>query len=187
MKRRAPAVAVITVVFIFFLTTIVLAEEFSADIINRTKERSFEGKVFVSGEKMRTETPESITITRLDKKLIWVLMPGQKMYMEQSFGSYAVMVNPQEISGEVERELIGQEVVGDRMASKYKIVYAQGDKKETMFQWIASGISMPVKTVAGDGSWITEYRNIKIEKQPDWLFEVPLGYKKFSPPISSMR
>lgn len=48
-----------------------------------------------------------------------------------------------------------------------------------MFQWVAPGIIIPIKTVAADNSWVTEYKNIKKGRQPVWLFEIPKGYKKF--------
>ena len=39
-----------------------------------------------------------------------------------------------------------------------------------------------VKTIAENGSWQVEYKNINIGTQPDSLFEVPSDYSKFSLP-----
>ena len=35
-----------------------------------------------------------------------------------------------------------------------------------------------VKTEAVNGEWKQEYKNLKMGKQPDSLFEIPTGYKK---------
>ena len=51
-----------------------------------------------------------------------------------------------------------------------------------MYQWIATDINFPVKTASVDGSWTTEYKNIKMGGQPDDLFEVPDGYQKSTMP-----
>jgi hypothetical protein len=49
-----------------------------------------------------------------------------------------------------------------------------------MYQWISSDIEMPVKTAAINGKWSMELKNIKTGSQPDHLFDMPKGYKKFS-------
>jgi hypothetical protein len=46
-----------------------------------------------------------------------------------------------------------------------------------------------VKTAATDGSWWSEFKNIKTMPQDPALFEIPSGYKKMSfsmPDMSSM-
>jgi hypothetical protein len=174
-------------VFIFFSATVALAEDFSADIINTTKGKIFKGKIFISKDKTRMETPESITITRMDKKLVWILMPKDKKYMEQPFDPGKAVGTQEKVSGEIERKLIGKEMIDGKMTNKYQIVYNQNGRKETLFQWFAPGLQMPIKIVANDNSWTMEYKNIKKAKQPDSLFEVPAGYQKFSYQKPSMK
>ena len=187
MKKMGKLIALVIGVFIFFSAVTVLAEDFSADMINTTKGGIFRGKIFVGKDKMRMETQESITISRMDKKVVWILMPKDKMYMEQPFDPNQVVATAEKIGGEIERKLIGQEMVDGRMASKYQVVYNLHGRRETMFQWIVSGIKIPVKTAAGDNSWTMEYKNIKTGKQPDSLFEIPAGYQKFSTQMPTMK
>ena len=136
--------------------------------------------IFISKDKTRMETLEGITITRMDKKVVWILMPKDKMYMEQPFDPSKAVASSEKVSGEIERKLIGQEIIDGKMTNKYQIVYNQNGKRETIFQWLAVGLKIPVKTAAGDNSWIMEYKNIKTGKQSDALFEVPADYQKFS-------
>ena len=187
MKNRVRLISLVMGVFILFLATTVLAEDFSADMINTTKSGIFRGKIFITKDKTRMEIPESITITRIDRKVVWILMPKDKMYMEQPFDPGKVTPTSEKVDGEIERKLLGQEKIDGKMTNKYQIVYNQDGKREVIFQWIAAGLKIPVKTAAGDSSWTMEYKNIKIGKQSDVLFEVPADYQKFSYQMPSMK
>jgi hypothetical protein len=77
--------------------------------------------------------------------------------------------------------------VDGKTADKYRIVYASGNQKVAFLTWIVSGLNIPAKTAAEDGSWSMEYKNIKTGRQPDSLFEIPPGYKKFSYDIRSLK
>jgi hypothetical protein len=136
---------------------------------------------------MRMETQESISISRMDKKVVWILMPKDRMYMEQPFDPAQAVATAEKMVGEIERKLVGQEMVDGKMASKYQVVYSINGRRETMFQWFVSGFKMPVKSAAVDNSWTMEYKNIKTGKQPDSLFEVPAGYEKFSTQMPTMK
>ena len=61
---------------------VVSAEDFSADMVSSSPEGSFTAKLYVSGDKSRMETSGATTISRMDKKVVWILMPAEKMYME---------------------------------------------------------------------------------------------------------
>ena len=187
MKNRVKLISLVMGVFIFFMATIVLAQDFSADMINTSKGGIFKGKIFIGKDKTRMETPQSITITRMDRNVVWILMPKDKMYMEQPFDPGKVVAGSEKVSGEIERKLIGKEMIDGKMTGKYQIVYNQNGKRETIFQWLATGLMIPIKTAAGDNSWTMEYKNIKIGKQSDALFEVPPDYEKFSYQMPSMK
>ncbi len=162
------------------------AEEFSAEVVNTAQDQRFEGKVYIGTDRMRMETPEAVTITRMDQKKIWVLMPPQRMYLEQSFNTASLLATSEKLPGEIERTLMGEEQVGGKPAKKFRVVYRQDGREESVFQWYVPEFSMPIKIAAGDGSWVMEYRNIKLGRQPESLFELPAGYKKFSPDFSSL-
>jgi len=180
------SVFALSVLFAVSLAATVFAQEFSADMVMTQQGVTTNAKVFMSGEKSRMETPGSISISRMDKKVMWILMPEQKMYMEQAFDPSKMMVSSGKVEGELERTPLGKDTVGGRVADKYKVTYEIQGMKNEMYQWIESGSSFPLKTASIDGSWSAEYRNIKTGPQPDSLFELPAGYKKFSMDMPDM-
>jgi hypothetical protein len=187
MQMKMKVILLVTGFFAVVFASMANAADFSADMINTAGGKVFKGKIYMGNNKTRMETQESISITRMDKKVVWILMPKDKMYMEQVFDPSRAPVTSEKVEGEVERKLIGQEVIDGKKADKYKVVYTDKRKKESMFQWISPGIAMPVKMAAVDNSWSTEYKNIKTGKQSDALFEIPAGYQKFSMGMPSMK
>ena len=180
MQHRIISVVLVVVISIFLFGGIAVAQDFSADMVSTTKAGVSTGKIFVAKEKTRMETLQTIIITRIDKNVVWILMPAQRMYMEQPLKPENVVATTDKMPGEIERKLVGKETVGGKRTDKYRIVYTTADKKETVFQWIAADSGLPIKSAAVDGSWTIEYKNLKTGKQPDTLFEIPTGYQKFS-------
>ncbi len=163
-----------------------LAADFSADMVHTSKAGIVKQKLFISNDKSRMETAEAISIIRPDKKVMWMLMPQQKMYMEQSLDPSNIPATSEKYAGEIERTLVGKEAVDGRMTDKYRIVYTAAGTKTTVYQWFAPDLGIPVKTASEDGSWMMEYKNIKVGSQPDSLFELPAGYSKMSLEMPSM-
>ncbi|MBI5559783.1 MAG: hypothetical protein HY883_00700 [Deltaproteobacteria bacterium] len=179
MKRKIMFAAA----FFILLTGFAMAGDFSADVVFTGGGASFRGKIFSAKEKTRMETPQSVSITRMDRKVVWVLMPGEKMYMEQPLRPENVVVGEKEkLEGEVERNLVSTETVDGRAAKKYLVVYKAGGKTESVYQWVENSSGFTIKVAATDGRWTIEYKNLKAGKQPESLFEIPAGYKKFSMP-----
>lgn len=172
--------------FIFLLSGTALAFEFSADtILTYEGGRETKGKIYFKPDKYRMDMKvqeEMIMITRVDKKVIWNIMPAQKMYMEMPFNLKNKPKVEEKFEGEIDRKLVGNETIDGHPAKKYLITYKSGNEKHQVYQWFATDINFPVKTSAIDGSWSQEYKNIKIGSQPDSLFEVPAGYKKIQMP-----
>lgn len=166
--------------FAVSLAANVFALDFSADMVMTQQGVTTNAKVFMSGEKSRMEAPGSVSISRMDKKVVWILMPEQKMYMEQAFDPSKMTVSSGKVEGELERTPLGKDTVDGKVTDKYKVTYEIQGMKNEMYQWIESGSNFPLKTASIDGSWSVEYKNINTGPQPDPLFEVPAGYKKFS-------
>lgn len=167
---------------LFAFTTPAAAMTFSADIYTSEGQN---GKFYIDTDKIRMETKEAISIMRQDKKLVWLLMPEEKLYMEQ-------ILNPAEIKqrhipsnepagDNTERVFISREKINGYVSDKYKIIV---NKQDSHYEWISGdpGITMPVKTAAIDGSWWNEYRNISLAAPNPALFEIPAGYKKMGMP-----
>lgn len=175
---------VMAITALLLTTGIALAFEFSADMVMTAEGRRITGKIYGKGEKARMEmTAEGhrmISITRSDKKLVWNLMPDQKMYMEMPF-------NPKEtpkteIKGEIDRKLVGNETIDGHPTQKYLVTYKEGASTEKVYQWMATDINFPVKTADLNTKWVQEFHNIKLEPQADSLFEEPAGFQKMKMP-----
>ncbi len=169
-------------IFSMILASQVWAVDFSADMVSTTNEGTFKGKIYVSKDRVRMEVPQSVTITRMDKKVLWILMPAEKMYMEQPFDPRNIVVATEKVPGEIERKLIGKESVNGKMTDKYSVVSEVDGMKESVFQWIDPASKIPIKTMAQDGSWTMEYQNMSMGSEPDSLFEIPAGYQKMKLP-----
>jgi hypothetical protein len=160
------------------------AMEFSADMVSTAHGLNTTSKVFAKDQKFRMESKGAPTysIMRGDKQVMWLVMPDQKSYMEMKADTSKQPRTEEKVRGEVSRKLIGTETIDGHPTQKYEITYTEAGKTEKMYQWMATDIKFPVKMAAADGSWIMEYKNIKMGSQPDSLFEVPSGYKKMSMP-----
>jgi hypothetical protein len=180
MKYYKKLVAVVAVM-ILLVSGIgpAFAEGFSADIVSKSQGTVFQGRIYSTKDKTRMETPQAITITRMDKKIMWMLMPDQKMYMEMPLQPQNIVASDEKMPGEIERRTLGTEQVGGKLTTKYKIVYApEGSPQMAILAWIANDLKFPVKTAAEDGSWVLEYKNINTASPDDSLFELPAGYQK---------
>jgi len=165
-------------VMLVFTAGAALAIDMSCEIVNKAKGAEFSGKMYVSGEMVRMELPQSIVINRIDKGVMYVIMPGAKMYLEQPLDMHNIATVSDKIPGETTRETIGKEVVDGHYTTKYKVTYKANGAKGEVYQWIEDMSGLMIKTSSIDGSWSMEYRNIKKGKQDPRLFEVPAGYKK---------
>lgn len=172
--------------FVLLFSGMALALEFSADTITTHKGAvSTTGKIYYKADRLRMDMKapnEMIMITRMDKKVIWNIMPKEKMYMELPFDLKNKPMVEEKLEGEIERKHVGNETIDGHPTKKYLITYKYGNKKEQVYQWLATDINFPLKTAAIDGSWVQEFKNIKMGSQPNSLFELPAGYKKFQMP-----
>jgi len=161
-------------------------QEFSADMVSRSGRQTVQAKLYVAGDKMRTEMPGSIMIMRLDKNLTWVIMLQQRMYMEQTLNHKDLPKASKELGKEIERVSLGIENVDGKPAEKFKVVYLEGLVRLTVYQWLRDS-KFPVKIEAENGSWGVEYKNLSVGPQPASLFELPPGLQKLSMPFDNKR
>lgn len=178
--RSVMRCVIFLVLWVALSSAVVSAEDFSADMVSSSPEGSFTAKLYVSGDKSRMEMSEATTISRMDKKVVWILMPAEKMYMEQPIDPRTAASIQEKMTGEIERNIEGNEMVNDRSTAKYRVTFEANGKRESVFQWIDEAAHIPIKTAAIDGSWSSEFRSIKSGPQDQELFEVPAGYSKMS-------
>ncbi|MFA5099424.1 MAG: hypothetical protein WC547_00880 [Candidatus Omnitrophota bacterium] len=70
MRIKTLCVVLTACIFAFIFTAAASAADLSADMINTAGGKVFKGKIFMGNDKTRMETPESISITRMDKKVV---------------------------------------------------------------------------------------------------------------------
>jgi len=157
---------------------------FSADQVHTMGKRVTTGKVYYSPDAVRTEGEQkgkkAITIMRLDKKVVWNLMPDQKMYMEIPFMGSADVASIAK-DAKIEKEALGSEQVGAYHCDKYRVRATLQGKVYTTLEWDAKELNgLAVKKGDETGAWTIEYQNVHLGPQDPSLFELPAGYQKFS-------
>jgi outer membrane lipoprotein-sorting protein len=167
--------------------------QYSADSSTETAEITFKEKVYVAAGKQRKEQDmggsTQISIIRMDKGVMWMLMPDEKMYMEMSLQQAQSQDPGVDLSAyQMERTEAGQETINGHQATKYKIIMTSADgTKLGGFQWVVSpGIQIKLDALSKSENSKErikmELTNLKIGKQDPALFEIPEGYTKMTMP-----
>ena len=168
------------------ISSIVYGTEFSADFLMKAGGISTSGRMFFGQNKFRMDmnVPQKITtITLLDKKEVINIMHEQKIYMVMPFDPQNKPKVEERLEGEIERKKVGTEVIDGHPTIKYLITCKTNNEKQEFYQWFADDIKLPLKIEARDGSWSQEFKNVKMGKVPDSVFEIPAGYRKVEIPI----
>jgi len=160
------------------------ATELSADVIMKSSNGESTSKMYMKTGKFRADPQNQAGyhIIRQDRKVMWIVLPESKAYMEIRYNQETKIPEDKMIPGEVDRKNIGSEIIDGHPTVKYEITYEDNHRIKKIFQWMAVDINFPVKVSAIDGSWSNEYKNINIGHVPDTLFEVPAGYERMSIP-----
>lgn len=160
--------------------------EYSADSTMQTEDGVILQKVYATPTMERREmlmddgeTP--VLIFRYDTKVMWQLMPSEKMYMEQQVGKSQANDPSQ---WDFEETVMGDEVLDGIKVKKYKTIATSSDgKKYGGFSWrTKDGIAVKQDLLFKEGNeksrLYTELHNLKIGKQDPRLFEVPKDFTK---------
>ncbi|HTY13160.1 MAG TPA: DUF4412 domain-containing protein [Candidatus Omnitrophota bacterium] len=162
-----------------------MAAEFSADMVSTSKGQTMNSKVYFGTDKWRSDMEKNgskmMSIVRMDKNVVWMVMPANKSYMEMALTTDQKVGMTQKAPGEIKRTKLGTETINGVVCDKYEVIYTGKSGTTKMFQWLSKDM-IPVKSQAEDGSWAMEMKNIKMGKQPVSLFSVPAGFSKMSMP-----
>jgi outer membrane lipoprotein-sorting protein len=186
MASRRPAILLGALVLSFSLISLAWAAEFSAAVVNKIANHEMQGKIYVKGEKARLEssTPLGpvISILRLDKNAMWMLMPGQKTYMEMPFDkeAYAKALNIPAL--EASQKLPGTETINGYDTERYETTVKTDGQEMKSTMWVSKNLGVPLKIETADKSFVQEYKDIREGGVDDALFELPAGYKKMTMP-----
>ncbi len=164
---------------------------YSATRTMETEMMNMSSKVYVTPDKERNEMEmagmKNISIMRRDKKLTWMLMPMQHMYMEHPFGEQSDKKHENPDDYKYELTDVGEEPMNGFPCKKSKLIITKQDgTKMGGFIWTSIKEHIPVKMDAlakMEGKTMRfkmELTDIKVGSQPDDLFEIPEGYTKMA-------
>lgn len=188
------------IIFIIFSAIIlgavknVYSEDFSGEWVRTFQDQKRNYTVYYSKDMWRIEgkrpaeggaLKDFTWIYRLDKKVVWELMPEFKWYKEvpiddwfnvMALGAREGLLLGWTPKGSTSQEA-GDESLDGHPVKKYEVTCPWGREGQIgYFQWVATDLGIPLKVVSKDGSWVNELKNIKIEKQNPELFNIPEGY-----------
>ena len=182
---------VLCALFLFWLLPgLSWAAEFSADmkISSKSAGADITGKVFVKGTALRQEmnTPVGVqtTIIPAGGGVMYILLPGQKMYMEMA-NTQVVLDEKENIETKLSKEgkftKKGTETIEGHLCDVYFIDYTDPELGESTI-WLSRDLNYPLKihTVNPKDSATITYKNVSRKSLSGSLFTLPSGYKKFS-------
>jgi hypothetical protein len=156
--------------------------EFSAMMMVKDDAKVMPGKIYVHDGKMRQEFADeggqTITIVRPDQKVVWVILPRQRTYMEipltQKLPGQFLQIPPQALG----KRRVGQERVNGYDTEKYEVSVPVGRNLEKQTYWVAAKLGLPIKMECRERRFSLEYKSIREEKVPERLFALPPGLQK---------
>jgi hypothetical protein len=163
---------------------VVRGAEFSALMMVKDGAKVMPGKIYVSDGKMRQEfldvEGQTITIVRPDLKVVWVILPHQRSYLEMPLktrlpGQF-LQIPPQALG----KRLVGQERVNGYDTEKFEVSVPIGRGLEKQTYWVAKKMGLPIKMECRERQFSLEYKSIREEKVPDRQFALPPGLQKLT-------
>ena len=162
------------------------ALEFTADQITRIDGHSRRANLYYRDDMWRLEHhdlgPVNVTIVRKDKQLMWLLLSRMKHFKTVPYDPEQAPKVAERLDGEVSREEIGTEVLDGHPTTLYQVtvrkpVAGGADRTDVYYQWLATDIRFPLKLARKDGNWVVEYRNVKLRRTSDFLFQLPVNFQ----------
>ena len=169
--------------------SLVQAAEFTATMVTKAGGVEIPGKIYVKENKVRNEVQAggqtSIHILRPDKKVVWIIIPQQKAYVEMPITHTAQQkMLPLTEDQKAKMKKVGTETINGYTCDKYETTMSHQGKPMQVFTWVATDLGVPIKIVSEDGSFSMEYKDIKPGQVADSLFDVPQDYKKMQLPFA---
>jgi hypothetical protein len=169
-----------------------VSKPFSADKVVTKRGTTTTSKVYATSTATRTDGEQRgkkfIAITRWDRKVLWSIMPDQKMYVEmqipvgsESAGAMNELAKGMMKDAQVKRESLGTEQVEGFQCDKTRMTVTWQGITGTTTEWAAKELGGFVLKKQDDTTGeLTEYENIQLGPQDPSLFELPAGYQKMS-------
>src|SRR5579884_3341217 len=160
---------------------LVTALEFTADQITRIDGHVRKANIYYRDDRWRLEhhdlNPVNVTIVRKDKQVMWLLLSRMRHFKTVPYDPEQAPKVGEKLDGEVTREEIGTETLDGHPTTLYEVTVRVGDRTDLYYQWLANDIHFPLKLARKDGSWIVEYRHVKLRPVSDFLFQLPVNFQ----------
>jgi len=160
------------------------ASEFSAKYTEKQGPVTRNGIEYVKGENVRQVVAvtgsKQVIISRQDLKVTWELDMKDKTYIEfpnaKGDLSKQIAIRAKRLADTTKS---GTETIQNQLCDKYTFTYKMKEFGVGT-QWVSQKIGWPIKTEIKSkvGDTLVELKDIKIEVQPDKLFEIPKGFRK---------
>jgi len=184
---KTALVVLIGILFVSFTPAWGGEVEYSADSSMETADGVMNGTVYVAPGKERREYVQdgekSVMIMRHDKKVMWMLQPEDKTYMEMKLSQGGGRKD--DISAyKIDHTTVGPDTVNGIKTTKSKLIMIgpKGDKLGGFMWATKEGIAVKMDAIAVDKNskerFKTELKNLKIGRQDTSLFEIPADYSK---------
>lgn len=184
LSFKRPAAVLLTLMILGFWLAgsgVAWALEFSADQITRVNGHSRKANLYYRDEMWRLEHhdlgPVNVTIVRKDKQVMWLLLSRMKHFKTVPFDPQQTPKVGEKLEGEVSREEIGTETLDGHPTTLYQVTVREGERTTEYYQWLATDIRFPLKLARKDGSWLVEYRNVRLRPLSDFLFQLPVNFQ----------
>ncbi len=180
-NRRRPWVLALALVLWSAGVAAASALEFTADQITKVNGRVRKANIYYRDDMWRLEHheigPVNVTIVRRDKQVMWLLLSRMKHFKTIPYDPDQAPKVMEQLEGEVAREEIGTEVFDGHPTTLYQVTVRARGRELEYYQWVATDLHFPVKLARKDGSWIVEYRNVKLRPVSDFLFQLPVNFQ----------
>jgi len=195
-RRKIPLIGgLLTVAVLVVLCTCApsKAAEFSASMtIDSAQGGKMTGKVYVKGNWLRQDldTPMGVqsVIVNPEDNLMYVLMPGQPIYVEME--NQQVTLNEEEsieskLSDVADVKKTGKEKIQGYTCIKYLVTYHDSNLGKSTI-WVSEKLNYPIKvyTESPQDTATIIYSDIVEGNVDPALFEIPEGYKKMDTKVS---
>ena len=155
--------------------------QFVADQITVYGGHTHRGNLYYREDMWRIEHNDpgsiEITIVRKDKGLMWLLLSRTKQFATVPFDGSRGATLERSMLHEISRETIGTEVLDGHPTTLFQVTVEEGQRSLVYYQWWAEDLQVPLRIARKDGTWIVEYKNVRLRSLSPRLFDLPLNYR----------
>lgn len=173
--------------FLVFMTAPAESVQFIAEQVTEAGGHTHRGSLYHRDDMWRIEhnDPGSIEVTigRKDKGVMWLLVGRTKQFATVPLDASSGTSFERSVPHEVGREMIGTEVLDGHPTTLFQVTAREGQDDVVYYQWWAEDLQLPLRIARKDGTWIVQYKNVKLRSLSQRLFEIPLHYRPMETPL----